>query len=93
MPDTAPATTAARAVLMALGRHALTAGGTALVAHGWVDQQTATSAVGPIAEYLVGAGLAAGAAGFSAFKAWLMHQRWVRAWLAPAQSLAAEPAA
>ena len=50
MNDTAPAATAARAVLMAVGRHALTAGGTALVAHGWVDQQTATSAIGPIAE-------------------------------------------
>lgn len=85
MPDlgsAAPAASAARAVLMALGRHALTAAGTALVAHGYVDQQTATSAVEPITEYLAGVLVAAGAAG-----AWLMHTRWVRAWTAPARAL------
>ena len=60
-----------------------------LVARGYVDQQTGDSATGPIADYVLGAGLAIGAAGWSVFRARLMHARWVQAWIAPAKPLPA----
>lgn len=83
----APAASAAHAIAGAIVRHALTAAGTALVAHGYVDQQTATNAIDPLADYVLGAALAFGAAGWSALHARLMHSRWVLAWKAPAKPL------
>ena len=61
-------------------RVALTAAGTALVAHGYVDQGTADSAVGPIAEELLGVSITLGAAWWSAIRARLSHIRWAQAW-------------
>lgn len=87
MNDTAPAATAARAIAGALLRHVLTAAGTALVAHGWLDEQTASSAVAPIAEFVIGTAVACGAAGWAAARARISHWRWVQAWLAPAKPL------
>ena len=86
---TGPAASAARAVAGALLRHFITAAGVTLVSKGYVDQQTADSATGPIADYVLGAGLAVGAAGWSAVRARLMHSRWVQAWVAPAKPLPA----
>lgn len=83
----APAASAARAIAGAIIRHALTAAGTALVAHGYVDQGTADSAVGPIGEYVLGVAIAGGAAGWGVFRARATHWRWVQAWLAPARPL------
>jgi len=80
MDPSAPAATAARAIGAALFRHVLTAAGTALVAHGFVDQDTATSAVGPIAEQLLGLTVTIGAASWSALRARLSHTRWADAW-------------
>ena len=91
MDQAAPAATAAKAVAGALLRHFITAAGVTLVSKGYVDQQTADSATGPIADYVLGAGLAVGAPGWSVFRAWLMHQRWVQAWVAPAKPLPATP--
>ncbi len=91
MSDTAgpagPARTAARAIAAALLRHALTAAGTYLAHRGWVDQETANSAVGPITEELLGAGVALGSTCWGALRARASHWRWVRAWLAPAEAL------
>ncbi len=75
----APAATAARAIAAALLRHALTAAGAALVAHRYVDQTTADSAVGPIGDYVLGAGLTLGATGWSAIRAHAVHWRWIAA--------------
>ncbi len=83
----APAATAAKAVAGALLRHAITVAGTALVAHGLVDQQTADSATGPIADYALGGGLAVGAASWAAIRARLTHSKWVQAIYAPARPL------
>lgn len=83
----APAATAARAIAAALLRHALTAAGTALVARGYVDQATSDTAIGPIGDYIVGAGIAIGATGWGALRARAAHWRWVRAWTAPARPL------
>ncbi len=86
MTDT-PTRTAVKAVAGALIRHAITTAGTAFVAHGYLDQQTADSATGPIADYLLGAGLVAGSAMWAVARARIMHWRWVQAWIAPAKSL------
>lgn len=86
MSDT-PATSAAKAVAGALLRHFLTMAGTALVARGLVDQQTADTATGAVADYVLGAGLAVAASGWGAFRAWASHWRWVQAWTAPARPL------
>ena len=80
----APAATAARAIAGAILRHILTAAGTALVAHGYVDQDTANSAVGPIDDYVLGAAIALGASGWGVIRARAAHWRWVRALYAPA---------
>ena len=84
MDQAAPAASAARAVAGAILRHALTAIGTALVAHRYVDQATADSAVGPIADYVLGAAIALGASGWGVIRARAAHWRWVRALYAPA---------
>ncbi len=89
MTETAPAATAAKAVAGAFLRHILAALGIWLVRNGMLDQQAADSATGPIADYILGAGIASGAAGWSMFRARLMHSRWVQAWLAPARPLLA----
>ena len=83
----APAASAAKAIAGALVRHLIGWTGIWLVRNGLVDQQTADSATGPIADYVLGAGLAIGAAGWAAFRARATHWRWVQAWLAPAQPL------
>lgn len=54
--EAAPAATAAKVIAGALLRHAITAGETAL-SKGYLDQQTGDSATGPIADYVLGAGL------------------------------------
>ena len=76
----APAATAAKAIAGTLLRHAITAAGALLVAQGIVDQSTASSATAPIADYVLGAGLALGAAGWGAIRAKLTHTRWAAAW-------------
>ena len=76
----APAATAARAVAGALLRHAITATGTVLVAHGWLDQQTADSVIGPVADEALGIALTLGAAGWAGVRARLVHSRWAAAW-------------
>ena len=82
-----PAATAAKGIAAALLRHALTAGGAALVAHRYVDQATADSAVGPIGDYVLGAALTLGSAGWGVIRARAAHWRWVQAWTAPARPL------
>lgn len=77
-----PAASAARAIALAILRHCLTAAGTALVAHGVVDQGTVNDAVSPIADEILGAVIVAGAAGWSWCAAHLSHSRWRRAWAA-----------
>ncbi len=89
----APAASAANAIAGALIRHGITAAGTALVAHGYLDQQIVDSATDPLADYLLGAGLVAGSAIWSAGRASLMHSRWVQAWIAPARPLLTSPTA
>ncbi|MDH7640529.1 Pam3-gp28 family putative phage holin [Sphingomonas oryzagri] len=80
-----PASTAARAIAAAIVRHVITAAGTALVAHGYVDQDTVNGAVSPIADEVLGALLVAGAASWSAIRARAAHWRWVEALYAPAE--------
>ena len=88
MTDTsAPAASAARAIAGAILRHALTAAGTTLVAHGYVDQATADGAIGPVADYALGTALACASAGWGVFRARAEHWRWVQAWIAPARPL------
>ena len=87
----APAATAAKAIAGALLRQAITVAGTALVAHRVVDQQTADSLTGPVGDYVLGAGLALGSAGWSVFRARLMHSRWLQAWIATAKPLPVTP--
>lgn len=87
MNDTAPAATAVRAVLGAIVRHLLGIIGTTLVARGYVDQDTASSASGPIADYVLGALIAIGALGWGAFHAWLTHTRFYMAWISPARPI------
>lgn len=85
MPNAAaPAANAARAIAAALLRHALTAAGATLVAHRYVDQATADSAIGPIGDYVLGAALTLGSAGWGAIRARAVHWRWIRALYAPA---------
>jgi hypothetical protein len=82
-PDApAPAATAARAILAAVVRHAITAAGTALVAHGYLDQATADAATSPIADEAVGALMIVGAGAWGAIRARLSHTRWAAAWAA-----------
>lgn len=83
----APAASAARASAGAIVRHALTVAGTALVAHGYVDQGTADGAISPIADYELGAALALGASGWGVLRARAAHWRWVQAWTAPARPI------
>lgn len=78
----APAATAARAIAGAVLRHALTIAGTALVARGYVDQETAHNAVPPIADYLVGAAMATASASWAGLRAWFAHTRFAAAWAA-----------
>ena len=75
-----PGRTALRAVAAVIVRHLLTAAGTYLAHRGWVDQATADSAVGPIADELLGAGLVIGSAGWGVVRAKLSHGRFARAW-------------
>ncbi len=83
MPDApAPAATAARAIAAALIRHAITAAGTALVAHGYVDQGTVNDAVSPIADEVLGVAVVVASAGWSVVRAHLTHSRWAAAWAA-----------
>lgn len=77
-----PAATAARAVAGSIIRHGLTIAGTSLVAHGCVDQETVNGAVNPIAEYLVGGGIALAASGWGVLRAHAAHWRWVQAFYA-----------
>ena len=88
MNDTAaPAKSAALGIAGAILRHALTAASTALVTHRYIDQTTATDAVGPISDYVLGAGVAIGSAAWGVFRARASHWRWVQAWTAPARAL------
>lgn len=84
MPDVtapaAPAATAAQGIAAALLRHAITAAGSAIVARGWVDQSTATSAVGPLSDYALGVAMMAGASAWAWARAHLTHTRWAEAW-------------
>lgn len=83
MPDVpTPAGTAARAILLAILRHIITAAAMALVAHGYLDEATANGAVGPIAEQLVGVSIAMVSASWSALSARLSHSRLAAAWAA-----------
>ncbi|MGI4957063.1 MAG: hypothetical protein ACRYGI_05610 [Janthinobacterium lividum] len=50
-------------------RHGLTIAGGYLAHRGWIDQDTAASAVAPIAEQIVGFAVAGGAAGWAALRA------------------------
>lgn len=83
----APAATAVRAVAAALLRHVLTVAGTALVAHGWVDQNTADTAVGPVAEEVLGLAITVGAACWAAIRARIAHSRWAHAWHTPRRDI------
>ncbi|USI71603.1 hypothetical protein [Sphingomonas morindae] len=81
MPElTAPAATASRAILGALARKAITIAGTALISHGLVDQGTVDAATGPIADYLVGAGLILASGAWSIARARITHTRFANAW-------------
>lgn len=62
MPPTDPATPA-RAIAGALTRHALTAAGSALAAHGGIDQASVTGAVPALADEAVGLALVGAGAG------------------------------
>lgn len=77
-----PAATAGRAVALAVLRHGLTAAGTALVAHGYIDQGTVNDAVSPIADEILGAAIVAASAAWSWCAARLSHSRWRAAWAA-----------
>lgn len=83
----APAASAAKAIAGALIRHALTAAGTAIVARGVIDQQTADGITGAAGDYVLGAGLALASAGWGVLRARAVHWRWVQAWIAPAKPL------
>ncbi|WP_242095404.1 hypothetical protein [Sphingomonas sp. CROZ-RG-20F-R02-07] len=87
-----PAATAERAVAGALVRHGLTIAGGYFAHRGWIDQDTASSAVAPIAEQIVGFVVAGGAAGWGALRARATHWRWVEALYAPAPARPLPPA-
>ena len=80
MDEDTPAASAGRAIALAVLRHVLTAGGTALVAHGYVDQDTVDTAVSPIADEILGALIVAGSACWSWWAARLSHSRWRKVW-------------
>lgn len=84
MSDTAPAATAARAIAAALLRHALTFLGAWLVRKGYVDQSATDSAIGPIGDYVLGAALTLGSAGWGMLRARAAHWRWIQALYDPA---------
>lgn len=83
MPDaSAPAATAARAVLGALVRTVLKIIGTVLVTHGLIDQGNVDSTLSDLTQAIVGAVIVSSAGCWAVFRAWASHTRWARSWAA-----------